>query len=148
MGRLSKIARGIVQNNFEILRRIKEDEKFLMEIYSDLIEEFLEIRRRAIANHALTINSDLKHFAEELRDLAAIKVNENFRNDIIGLITRIETFRREYAKAAPNPSIPLEQIIGSFTRFILNSMKNTIIYDLDEGRARLKELEDEFEMAD
>ena len=147
MGRLSKITRGIVQNKFEILRKIKEDEKFLMEIYSILTDEFLEIRRRAIANNALTLNSDLKNFAEELRDLAAINVNERFRNDVISLITRIETFRQEYTRAAPYPSISLENRIGSLTRFILNSMKMTIMRDLAEGHARLKRLEYEFEEA-
>ena len=147
MSKIRKIAEQVASQNGAILKKIKEEESYVQELYRTIIDELLYIRKKAISNNATTIVSDLSGLADELRDLAAIRVNDRFRNHLIMLIARIELFIKEYKRGEFGPGSQTIARIETITAGVIGAIKNTILKDLNQRHAELEKLEEEFRAA-
>ena len=147
MKNITSIGRRIWRNKKEILSMIKLEERYIKVLYTAIIGEIINIGRLARQNNGATIISDLTRYRDELNSLMADFDNDKIKSDLSLLVERINLFIEEYVKAGKGGILGGQEKISVIISFIVNTLNQTLLADLNQAYVKFSELEEAYSRA-
>ncbi|MBI2208166.1 hypothetical protein HYU50_01600 [Candidatus Woesearchaeota archaeon] len=142
MSKIGRIARKTDAGLIRSLKIIKTDEEYIKTLYSYIVDDIIDIGKKAVNDKAANIISDLKRFADELKELKNITHNKKVKDDLDKLIVEIERFNATYLEGVKSGSLQnLREKITQFIVFFKRALNETILKDLEEEAKMLDAVE-------
>ena len=147
MGKATATGRNIRRDKRAILEMIRREESYIKVLYTALMEDITEIGRKAKRNQGMTIVSDLRGYADELKELIIDFDNEKVKGDIVALIGRIEVFISQYRNEIGTSTLNRQMKVNAILSFIVDALNKTLLPHLKQTYASFRELEEMFRVA-